>query len=46
MMSRMEGSLHSVKLFSAWEQYGHLYLQMELCENGKYVDICIFVTVV
>ncbi|KAL1915355.1 uncharacterized protein VTP21DRAFT_6813 [Calcarisporiella thermophila] len=26
---------HVIELVDAWEQFGHLYLQMELCENGS-----------
>ncbi|KAJ2359492.1 mitosis inhibitor protein kinase swe1 [Coemansia sp. RSA 2618] len=32
-----------VRLFSAWEQFGHLFLQFELCERGSlagYLDAC------
>lgn len=28
---------HCVCLVAAWVQYGYLYLQMELCEGGRYV---------
>jgi serine/threonine protein kinase len=25
---------HCINLYNAWEQHGHLYILMELCETG------------
>ena len=41
MMFLVKGCKRSVQIINAWEQYGHLYIQMELCVNGtleNYVD--------
>lgn len=35
-MHAVRHSQHCVHLFSAWEQEGFLYLQMEFCPNGRY----------
>lgn len=30
-------SPHCIKIVSAWEQSGYLYIQTEMCDNGRYI---------
>jgi serine/threonine protein kinase len=38
-MASIESNSHVVELESAWEEDGHLYLQMELCSTSLNQDI-------
>ncbi|CAG8480521.1 5191_t:CDS:2 [Paraglomus occultum] len=35
IMWKLEPHPHCVQLIQAWEERGHLYLQLELCDNGS-----------
>lgn len=39
---RLKGGPHCIQILSAWEQNGYLYIETELCENGRYLDIYFF----
>ena len=34
-MWKLEPHSHCVQLIQSWEERGYLYLQLELCDNGR-----------